>query len=257
MGEGVFQGRIHSPRGALEGTWFGADPGVSGPFQLVQVARYEQMKEIRADGVEASVAWPVFIASALPLQDISDFARLSAFSSLEEFIVDAEGVSTEFPEIPPWSMTYQCSLKYYSDRIISLLVENYAYTGGAHGNTGYRSLNFRVHPEDAELLGYKDLFLPGSPWLKALSDRCMADLREQEAQWVLDGTVTGFTEEDLRVFLITPRGLRIIFVPYQVGPYSNGPHDVLIPYESLANFIDPEGPLADFVGTGKENLKLR
>jgi hypothetical protein len=45
---------------------------------------------------------------------------------------------------------------------------------------------------------------------------------------------------------ITRRGLGINFDSYQVGPYAAGPQFVLVPYSTLKDLINPEGPVAQF-----------
>jgi hypothetical protein len=42
---------------------------------------------------------------------------------------------------------------------------------------------------------------------------------------------------------ITRKGLGINFDAYQVGPYAAGPQYVLVPYSSLKDLINPEGPV--------------
>jgi len=45
---------------------------------------------------------------------------------------------------------------------------------------------------------------------------------------------------------ITKRGIGINFDSYQVGPYAAGPQFVLVPYSTLKDLINPEGPIAQF-----------
>ena len=45
---------------------------------------------------------------------------------------------------------------------------------------------------------------------------------------------------------ITRKGIGINFDAYQVGPYAAGPQFVLVPYSTLKDVINPEGPVGQF-----------
>ena len=57
------------------------------------------------------------------------------------------------------------------------------------------------------------------------------------------GFTPELTSEHFNTFLITDRGIMIIFPSYVVGGWADGPDIICIPYRDLRTFIDPTGPL--------------
>ncbi|MFS8085155.1 MAG: RsiV family protein, partial [Acidobacteriota bacterium] len=47
-----------------------------------------------------------------------------------------------------------------------------------------------------------------------------------------------------KAWVITKKGLWIVFDPYQVASYAAGPQTVLVPYSVLKDIIKPDGPVA-------------
>ena len=126
---------------------------------------------------------------------------------------------------------------------IAFLIETY-YEGAVHGS--YNTIVFNYALTSGKLLKLADLFKPGSNYLKPISDYAIVSLRKEkegvpDSDWI-DGAAP--KEENYQSWNITRAGLKINFDPYQVGPYAEGPHEVLIPYSVLKDIINPAGPLA-------------
>lgn len=156
---------------------------------------------------------------------------------------------------PSESGTYTFNLDYEVARrdaqVFAVEFTESAYTGGAHGNVVIRSFNYLM-PD-----GYRvDLqeVLDGKPALARLSALASADLRRQSAEkgGVLDdeSIKTGAAAEwdNFHVFLLLPDALKIIFPPYQVGPWVAGTQEVRIPLNALRDVLraDWRAPVASF-----------
>ena len=96
-------------------------------------------------------------------------------------------------------------------------------------------------------LALSDLFKPNSNYLRAISDYCIRQLRNQVSDYdtLRDGAAP--TANNYNGWLITRRGLSITFDAYQVAPYVEGPKDVLVPYSAIKNYAATSGPLAGLV----------
>jgi hypothetical protein len=120
-------------------------------------------------------------------------------------------------------------------RITSVRLTFDAYTGGAHPNTWYAFATWLRSDDEwrsADVCGV----------LRALAYRCdppalrtaiVDALRAQEAAWVVEGSVNDRTPWLLDPFTVTGAGLQFDFAPYDVGPYAQGPFQVVLPFRGL------------------------
>jgi len=122
------------------------------------------------------------------------------------------------------------------------------YQGAAHPNTFSQVVNYDL--KNGKQLKLADLFKPGAKYLQAIATYCIADLKKQanekglEASEIENGA--GANAKNYQSWTITRKGLGINFDAYQVGPYAAGPQYVLVPYSSLKDLINPEGPVGQF-----------
>ena len=133
------------------------------------------------------------------------------------------------------------SITYGQHGLLSVLftVGFYA-SGAAHPNSFAQVINFDlIHGKKLELA---ELFLPGSAYLKAVSDACSADLKQRERLYFAEGALP--TADNYKNWNITAQGLQFSFDPYQVAAYAMGPSLVTLPYPSLKTLLKADGPLA-------------
>jgi hypothetical protein len=135
------------------------------------------------------------------------------------------------------------------DDLVSIDFEVSTYSqGAAHPNSYAETLNFDL--KNGKPLKFADLFKPGAKYLQTIANYCIADLKKQ-------ATEKGLMPEEIEKgaaakadnyigWTITKKGVGIEFDPYQVGPYAAGPQFVLVPYSSLKDIINPEGPIGQF-----------
>lgn len=143
------------------------------------------------------------------------------------------------------SMTYDilhADTKYV---VVEFSVNSYS-AGSAHP-FGY-ALTFVYDVVAHKQLTLKDVFMQSDEeTLNTLSKAAKDSLMESEQQrgtldtfqkeWITTGTLP--TPENFSSFVLTPGNLVLIFPPYQVASYADGPKRVTIPLETLANLKDP------------------
>ncbi|HEX8130808.1 MAG TPA: DUF3298 domain-containing protein [Pyrinomonadaceae bacterium] len=141
-----------------------------------------------------------------------------------------------------------------SDEVISVLFYAYGYSwGAAHGYHYPLVLNYDL--QRGRVLKLADLFPPGSKYLQTIADYCLRDLScqlgitPQEVQGWSGGAMP--TPKNYQAWVLTPKGLVIIFEEYQVTSYAGGEPKVLIPYERLRDIINPRGVLASLAISGQ------
>ncbi len=131
--------------------------------------------------------------------------------------------------------TYE--LKNNDKGVLSLTLINYAFAGGAHGNTIVKGLNFDV--ETGHIYTLPELFKPGSDYIKKISEIIKVQIKERNLPTLGDFTEINPNQD----FYIADRSLVIFFQLYEITPYFVGiPYFPISIYE-LEDIINENGPL--------------
>jgi len=247
---GIFKGKL-TTEGAdyaktIEGEW--SKPGDGGvlPFKLTKVADYTSSTASEGAKIEASYLYPDFLSKDPALQKINTILRDEITTDRDKFILEAKEFFSSNDSSGGWQQSLSYSIAYYSDGLISLTGELYSYTGGAHGNTYYKSSNYIIKDGQAVPIKLPALFNPSADYIKALSTYCVNDLLAKGAGWIVSGEIKSLSAKDLSVFAVSPRGIEFAFAPYAVGPYAQGSYFVTVPYRELRGIVNLEGPLSRF-----------
>ncbi|MGI9535411.1 MAG: RsiV family protein [Thermodesulfobacteriota bacterium] len=159
---------------------------------------------------------------------------------------------------PAWQLNVDMNNFTQAGNLASILGYVFSFTGGAHPNHSFFSVNFNT--ESQEQFGFSDLFMDQKNALKSISEYSVDDILKQKKEklvdentdkdWIMEGA--GPNEKNFQIFTIVPHGhlkikaLRFVFPPYSVGPYYEGTYEVEVPskifYEQLV-----EKYKADFI----------
>jgi hypothetical protein len=182
--------------------------------------------------LEVSATGPFFYAppwSELQIApDPTDLAE-SVLTGLAQRAADPQAVSAL------WWDERVVEVASLTPELVSVRLDFYAFTGGAHPNTWYAFASWLREDDEWRRAD-------ACSALRALGYRCdpaalrtaiVVDLLGQEAAWVVEGSVDATTPWLLDPFTVTPRGLRFDYAPYDVGPYVQGPFQVLLPFDTL------------------------
>ncbi|WP_243298590.1 DUF3298 and DUF4163 domain-containing protein [Bacillus litorisediminis] len=122
--------------------------------------------------------------------------------------------------------------------VLSLSLSNYTYHyQAAHGMTYIKSLTFDT--QTARLYQLKDLFKPGSDFVKRLSEIIELQIKQRNIQ-----TLFGFTSiRPNQDFYIADKVLVIYFQLYEITPYVFGFPMFPISVYDISDIIDENGPL--------------
>lgn len=241
---GTFRGTFVGGGLKFSGLWSSADGRRQLQCRLRQVAQFDVLELRHGDRVEASCRVPQLMGDADGLSQVNLGLRSAACKSTLEFVDGARSLFRDLSAETPhrYERRLHHSIAYYSPTFLSVLVSDWQYTGGAHGNVEFRSRNLAIRNGRLVAVSWQDLFRDADNAERRISDYCLADLKRQQAEWVVDGSIQQFPRGSL-VLTASPRGLQAMFAPYAVGPYSSGVHEVLIPYRELRGVLRPEGPL--------------
>jgi hypothetical protein len=121
--------------------------------------------------------------------------------------------------------------------VLSLSLLNYAFTGGAHGNTLQKSLTFDADTGRSYTLG--QLFKSGSNYIARLDAIIEAQIKARQLPLLVE--YPGITPD--QDFYVADKSLVIYFPLYDIVPYAWGfPYFPISVFE-IQDIIDEEGPL--------------
>lgn len=178
---------------------------------------------------EADIDYPVFEKEQLLNAQVSDIVQ----KNLEAF--NNEFFSAEAPAYPQaFEFDMDSSSVYEDANHISFLLNVYQFTGGAHGTTSLIPVTYSKQTK--KLLSLEEAVQPTrKDWLSVLSTEARKQLNDQvkkqtfvsDEDWINKGTEP--SKENFSVFKLEKNAVRIIFSQYQVGPYSSGMPEIVVP----------------------------
>jgi hypothetical protein len=203
---------------------------------------------------EIAAQYPQFSGGSNPnFEKFNQLVRGIVTKEVSQFKKDVQPEEGE--ERPEGSMGSDISIGYEvalaQDDLVSVQFDVGSYfQGAAHPNSYTEVVNYDL--KNGKQLNLSDLFKPGSKFLQVIATYAIADLKKQsqekgsELPDDLIQSGAGASPKNYRSWKITRTGLGINFDPYQVGPYAAGAHYVLVPYATLKEVINPEGPIGQF-----------
>lgn len=147
-------------------------------------------------------------------------------------------LNTLFPEeTTPWEAKISGQIAYEDKNVLTISLNSYLFTGGAHGYTSRRFLNFNkrkaVEYENWELFKDKDHF----EHFAETKFRIQEDI-PQDAPI----NTTGFMFEKDAFYLpenigFTPEGLILLYNQYEVASYADGTIELKLPMNEVKNYL--------------------
>jgi hypothetical protein len=142
------------------------------------------------------------------------------------------------------------SITYADDDLVSVQFLTDEFTGGAHPNQGFYTLTYDL--KAGRPVSLSSLFRPGTAYLKTIAAYCEKDLqarkdpdtgenRELATDIFADGVKP--IADNFQDWGVTKKGLLILFPPYQVASYADGPQSVIVPYSALKSIARVDGPV--------------
>jgi len=161
----------------------------------------------------------------------------SANKAIKSFTDSYKELKTKFPDEVQWEATIDGEAIYEDENIITLMLNSYSFTGGAHGYASTSYLNFDKK-SGAELENW-ELFDD----LEGFAGYTETKFREQEnIPRVGNINATGFMFEDDMFHLAdnigyTKDGLKLIYNQYEVASYADGPIELILPYSEINPYL--------------------
>lgn len=177
------------------------------------------------------------ILALLIFEDDSQIHTISdAMSSFKKEFFD---VKEKFPgHAARWEVNVNGTVLFESDKLVTIGLESYVFTGGAHGYESTTFLNF--DKVKGRQLKNEELFSDKEAFLRLAEHK----FRTQE-KIPLDVSIndTGFMFEE-EVFSLpqnigfTPNGIQLLYNAYEVASYADGQLIVVIPYAEVNSLLN-------------------
>lgn len=202
------------------------------------------------DTAEASIVYPIITTESALADTLRHYIQqnfrgaATAKAGLDSFIHEYESFAKEMEGVgPAHGWAYQSKtilLPVYKD-LYTLSSFSYEYSGGAHGNYGTSLIVFN---KQGNKLTWNDVLQPkAEKALQPLLQKAIAlhlQLPVTAAVSALGLLIDGNTIPLSASFALTDKGLRLIYTPYEIAPYSAGEIDIIIPYAELSNVVKKE-----------------
>jgi len=125
--------------------------------------------------------------------------------------------------------------------------EDFAFTGGAHGNGGTTSA--LVDLRTGRIVEPAEVFVPGDQWIRTVAGLATPEilwqLKQRDVASSLDeeGVASRLRREPGRL-LFRNEALAVHFNRDDIAPYAVGTFTAEVPYSWLRDVLRPGGPLA-------------
>jgi hypothetical protein len=213
--------------------------------------------ELKYSSIKEDSQAPIYTITAdIPYLDPATHPAVQAFNTALKSMADAEiaafkGSMAEMPETPI-SAGSSLDIKYASigqkGNIWSLQYNVIGYADGAAHPYHY-TLTFNYDLQNIKQLTLDDIFTPGSNYLQMLSDISKSELTARNI-----GFDAGFqkgaepTAQNYRSWNLSNEGFLVItFDEGQVAAYAAGPQVITIPFSSLTEVLNVQGPAAPYL----------
>jgi hypothetical protein len=138
-----------------------------------------------------------------------------------------------------YSYTGDFSVAFFRKELLVLELNGYNFPfGAAHG------MPYRVYAQfslvTGRFFGLKDLFKPGSDYVKVLSDIVGNQIKtDPQYSYVWPESYKGVAAD--QPFYVTGEALHLYFTPYEIAPYAAGFPEFVIPFREIEGILDKNG----------------
>ena len=183
---------------------------------------------------------------------------LARLSTWRDWVIVGSRESKEGMEVDPDSYSgasfqnWKCEITYelgcLREDCVSLVMMEYWYTGGAHGNWSFRPLNYWWVEDEFREVSLADLFNDTEHWDEELDlliwEGYLGLLAERVEAQYLDAVER--EEEYLEgihrdaPFHISKEGIQFYYAPYALNSFAVGDFRILIPWNRMEGILAPE-----------------
>lgn len=157
--------------------------------------------------------------------------------AVKQFTGSFKKLQEEFKNATPWEAEFKGEVIFENEHLLTIKLNSYTFTGGAHGFGSVIYLNFDKD-QGTELDNWQ-LFKDYQEVQKLAENK----FREQEKiPQDVEINATGFMFNGNQFHLaenigFTPNGLELIYNQYEVASYADGPITLALSYDEIKRFL--------------------
>jgi len=161
----------------------------------------------------------------------------SADKALQSFTDSYKELKVKFPDEVQWEAKIDGEVVYEDENIITLVLNSYSFTGGAHGYASTSFLNFDKRKgtelENWELFDDLDGFEDFAETKFRIQEKIPQDANINATGFMFEGDSfhlannIGYTKE----------GIQLIYNQYEVASYADGPIVLILPFTEINLYL--------------------
>ena len=164
--------------------------------------------------------------------------KINALVKQEADAAKNEGLSyiKEFPDNPSgnkYQVYFDYRIKYDQDNLLSIVLMDYQFAGGAHGDTIQTSYTFDL--KTGAEYGMKDLFTKDSSYTSLFNDLVKTEIKARELYEL--APFESIAED--QAYYLENSGVTVYFEPYEYFPHAAGIQTFTANYDTLKDMLDP------------------
>ncbi|MFX3622878.1 MAG: DUF3298 and DUF4163 domain-containing protein [Ectobacillus sp.] len=215
---------------------FAYHPAVS---RISQAASVEtEKKQGKTEYFEYQLHLPVFtgISNHIFQKRLNNYYKTNILSFKKKLEKEAkkyyDGAQQKPLSIHPYIANVDHKVTYNKKPLLSLYINYYQYTGGAHGMYDWRANTFDI--ETGKELTLADLFQKNSDYTNKIQQEIIRQIAQNKESFFPDAIEQVKKGDSFRFFL-EPEHLTVYFPLYEIAPYASGIPQFRIPYTLLEN----------------------
>ncbi|MEM8847720.1 MAG: DUF3298 and DUF4163 domain-containing protein [Bacteroidota bacterium] len=161
----------------------------------------------------------------------------SVKDAVESFTANFKELKEKFKDEVPWEAEINGDIVYEDADMLTLVVNAYIFTGGAHGYSSTSFLNFDkikgTELENWELFEDEEGFAHFAESKFRIQEKIPQDGNINSTGFMFDGDVFHLAEN----MGYTPDGLQMVYNQYEVASYADGPIVLTIPYSEINKYL--------------------
>ncbi|MEM9362878.1 MAG: DUF3298 and DUF4163 domain-containing protein [Bacteroidota bacterium] len=157
--------------------------------------------------------------------------------AVESFVTNFHDLKKKFQDEVPWEAKITGDVVYEDTQMLTLVLNAYVFTGGAHGYNSTSFLNFDklkgTELENWELFEDEEAFSHFAETKFRIQEKIPQDENINATGFMFDGDVFHLSENIGYV----PEGIQLIYNQYEVASYADGPIVLTIPFVEINKYL--------------------
>lgn len=211
----------------------------AGTDNSVQIKAQKEKTEEEAISVELSIPQISGMKSQNLQAALNRKLAAETLNLKKQTVEDARAYYKETREsgdhFMPYEFVSSYSIQFNGNGILSITVENYRYSGGAHGLTDIIPYNFDL--KTGQELALADLFPSGFDYPSIIDKQVRQEIATRPEEF-FEGSEGFQGIGDQRPYYIEPGNIVVYFGQYEIAPYSSGIPEFAIPVTLFGDNID-------------------